>query len=217
MAKLMQKANTKCATRSCHAMAASRRARFCRACFLKQAKRSNGMRLVRRGGYNKGGKGVIGNKGGKGVIGNKGGKGAIGNRGNGTVGKQRATRSKHAGKRSGQKRCAKYALLVKAHWLQKIFTREKVWEIRGSMTTRRGWIHFAESKAGGKLVGRARLVGCVEIPRQHFSTHFEHHRVADAGDVPYKRIFAWKLDGAERFEKPFVYKHKPGAVIWASV
>ena len=61
---------------------------------------------------------------------------------------------KSAGRRSGVKRCAKFALVVKKYWLDKILAREKDWEIRSCSTARRGLIHFAQSKAGGKLVGR---------------------------------------------------------------
>ena len=131
--------------------------------------------------------------------------------------KTRGTRKRMAGKRSGIKRCARHALVVKKQWLDKIVAGEKAWEIRGCATKRRGWIHFAESKAGGKLVGRARLVDCIPIPKQTFSKHVRQHCVANVSEIPYKRIFAWVLENAERFSKPYVYKHRPGAVIWVSV
>ena len=70
------------------------------------------------------------------------------------------------------KRCAKFALVVKKHWLDKILAGEKDWESRGCSTTRRGWIHLAESKAGGRLAGRARLVDCVELNNQRLSNMF---------------------------------------------
>ena len=62
---------------------------------------------------------------------------------------------KDAGKRSGLRRSAKKALVVKKKWLDLILAGRKTWEIRGSSTSKRGWIHFAESQAGGKLRGRA--------------------------------------------------------------
>jgi hypothetical protein len=122
-----------------------------------------------------------------------------------------------AGKRSGLKRSAKFALVVKKHWLDKILAGEKDWEIRGSSTTRRGWMHFAESKGGGKLVGRARLVDCIKIPKDTFQSHAHRHLVTNVADVPYQFIFAWVLEDAERFTEPFVYSHTPGAVIWVKV
>ena len=124
---------------------------------------------------------------------------------------------KRAGKQSGLKRSAKYALVVKKQWLDLIFAGDKDWEIRGSSTARRGWIHFAESKAGGKLVGRARLVDCFSVPRSSFMQHINRHCVRTLSEVPYRRIFAWVLKEAERFEKPFVYKHRLGAVLWVKV
>ena len=128
-----------------------------------------------------------------------------------------AANARTAGRRSGIKRCAKFALVVKKHWLDKLLTGQKDWEIRGCATTRRGWIHFAESKAGGKLVGRARLVDCIHVPKATFGSHVRRHRVTNVSDVPYKKIFAWVLEDAERYMKPFYYEHNQGAVIWVKV
>jgi len=106
---------------------------------------------------------------------------------------------------------------VKTHWLDKILAGEKDWEIRGCATARRGWIHPAESRAGGTLVGRARLVDCIPIPRATFNSHVRRHCVRNVADVPYKNIFAWVFEDAEHFAKPFDYKHTLGAVIWVKV
>ena len=89
------------------------------------------------------------------------------NAGNTITGREKRS----AGRRSGIKRCAKIALVVKKHWLDKILTGEKDWEIRGCATARRGWIHLAESRAGGILVGRARLVDCIRVPKATFKRH----------------------------------------------
>ena len=115
------------------------------------------------------------------------------------------------------RRSAKRALVVKKRWLDLILAGQKKWEIRGSSTAKRGWIHFAESRAGGKLVGRVRLVNCKRVPNSDFLKHTKHHCVTDMKDVPYKHIFAWVVEQAERFQKPFVYKHRKGAVIWVKV
>jgi hypothetical protein len=131
--------------------------------------------------------------------------------GNKTAGKQK----RKAGIRSGKRRSATIALVVKPEWLEKIFAKEKDWEIRGSRTQRRGWIHLAQSRAGGKLVGRARLVGCRQLPRESFMSHAARHCVRKLADVPYKNIYAWMLEAAEKYTRPFSYKHAAGAVIWA--
>ena len=55
-----------CATLGCGRQTASSRAKFCRECFLENARANNLKRRSFRGG------GVVGNKGGRGVVGNKG-------------------------------------------------------------------------------------------------------------------------------------------------
>ena len=61
---------------------------------------------------------------------------------------------KSAGERSGVRRSAKKALVVKKKWLDLILAGQKVWELRGSPTAKRGWIHLAESQAGGIFFSR---------------------------------------------------------------
>ena len=61
---------------------------------------------------------------------------------------------KQAGARSGVRRSAKKALVVKKQWLDLILAGRKTWEIRGSSTAKRGWIHLAESQAGGIFFSR---------------------------------------------------------------
>ena len=121
------------------------------------------------------------------------------------------------GRRSGLKLAARVALVVKKQWVDKILAGEKDWEIRGCATARRGWVHFAESKACGTLVGRARLADCIRVPRATSNSHVRRHCVANVAGVPYKSIFAWVFEDAERFAKPFVYKHSHGAEIWVKV
>ena len=124
---------------------------------------------------------------------------------------------KRAGKRSGVRRSAKRALVVKKKWLDLILAGRKTWEIRGSSTCKRGWIHLAESQAGGKLMGRVRLVKCFSVTPTMFKQHRNHHCVPCWNMLPYKTPHVWVLEDAERFEKPFEYEHKKGAVIWADV
>ena len=176
--------------------------KLCRSCFKKKAAASGAQ--------------SAGNAEAKGKprnAGNAEAKGKPRNAGN----KKKGIIKKAAGKRSGLKRSARVALVVKKQWVDKILAGEKDWEIRGCATARRGWIHFAESKAGGTLVGRARLVDCIRVPKAMFKSHVRRHCVTNVSDVPYKSIFAWVFEDAERFAKPFAYKHSPGAVIWVKV
>ena len=207
----MIKAIKKCCTRGCKNNATSPRAKFCAECFKKNARSSSCKRTVFGGNAN-GSPGNAGNS--QGSPGNAGNsQGSPGNAGNVKKGK----RKKMAGGRSGVRRSAKRALVVKKQWLDLILTGRKTWEIRGSSTTKRGWIHFAESQAGGKLMGRARLVSCHPVPRKSFDQQFDHHCVPCLDMVPYHPPYAWVLKDAEKFENPFEYKHKKGAVIWVDV
>jgi len=137
--------------------------------------------------------------------------------GNVKKGKVKKDACKKAGMRSGLRRSATKALVVKKKWLDLILAGTKTWEIRGSSTSKRGWVHFAESQAGGKLRGRARLVNCFCIPTESFHRHYKKHCVPSLSVVPYVKIYAWVLEDAEKFEKPFEYEHKQGAVIWVDV
>ena len=234
MVKTKAKASKKCSRPRCTNDAVSTRSKFCTACFKKNASLASSKRKVFGGGGvlgNSGntttarGKGVLGNRGntttarGKGVLGNRGntttarGKGVLGNGGNTTTGRKK----KRAGKRSGVRRSAKRALVVKKRWLDLILAGQKKWEIRGSSTAKRGWIHFAESQAGGKLMGRARLVDCFPVSRESFVRNFHQYRVPSLSMVPYHTPYAWVLEDCEKFDKAFNYEHKRGAVIWVDV
>jgi hypothetical protein len=228
-----------CATLGCGKQPASSRAKFCRQCFLESARTNSLKRQSFRGG-----RGVVGNKGNTTVGQSKinaaekrksfrGGRGVVGNKGNTTVGQSKINAAekrksfqgntetgqskRSAGKRSGLKRSAKHALVVKKRWLDKILDGEKDWEIRSSRTRHRGWVFFAQSKATGQSFGRARLVDCFELSADTFEAHAHRHCVAAWSSLTYKRAFAWVLEQAERFEKPFAYAHRPGAVVWVNV
>ena len=232
-----------CASRGCRHQAASPRSRFCTACVLAK-KTSAGKKGGTAGiGASKRKAGTKGGTAGSGASKRKAGKLSGGNTtrgaskrkagkvsgGNTTRGIRKREAGKRgglagsiadrrsAGRRSGKRRCAKYALVVKKEWLDKILSGEKTWEIRGCPTERRGWIHLAESQAGGKLVGRAWLGECLSIKEENFAKHVKRHCVTDLEVITYNRIFAWVLSKAKRFRKPFRYTHTPGAVIWVSV
>ena len=187
-------------------------ARFCSRCFVSNAKLKGSVSF----GNSSGNPGNAGNTSARGSLRNAGNPSASGNlRNAGNVMKGKA--KKDAGKRSGLRRSARKALVVKKKWLDLIFAGEKTWEIRGCMTSKRGWVHFAESQAGGKLRGRARLVNCFLVPKESFQRHYKKHCVPSLTMVPYVRIYAWVLEDAEEFKKPFEYEPKPGAVIWVDV
>ena len=188
--------------RRCGRQAKGPYARFCTPCFVANAKL--------KGSDSSGNSSASGNPG---NAGNSSASGNLRNAGNVKKGKVK----KDAGKRSGLRRSAKKALVVKKKWLDLILAGQKTWEIRGSSTSKRGWVHFAESQAGGKLRGRARLVNCFPVPTESFQRHYKKHCVPSLTMVPYVTPYAWVLEDAEEFEKPFEYEHKQGAVIWVDV
>lgn len=223
--------------KKCGRKVKSTRAKLCQICFREQA-RETGARSTGNAAGNPGSAGNAGNAAGNpGNAGNVKATGTLGHAGNvsatGTLanaGNVNATGNpsnagnhtkgpvkKRAGKRSGKKRSAKIALVVKQEWLNLILAGKKDWEIRGSNTTRRGWIHLAESRACGMLMGRVRLVGCKLVARSSFMKHAQHHCVASLADVTYERIYAWIFEDAERFRPPLEYEHRRGAVIWVKV
>ena len=176
------------------------RSKYCTSCFQVLAADAG----RKSGGNSQGNPGNAGNPYARGSAGN------VGNARKGAV-------KKHAGKRSGIRRSAKQALVVKKVWLDLILSGRKTWEIRGMATSKRCWIHFAESQAGGLLMGRARLVDCIPLSattEAGFKKDFTRHRVPSLKVVPYKRPYAWVFEGAERFSKPYRYEHRQGAVIW---
>ena len=98
-----------------------------------------------------------------------------------------------------------------------ILDGKKTWEIRGLRTCKRGWIHFAETQGGDKLLGRARLVNCLSVPHGDFQKYVDRHCVASLSEVTFDRIFAWEFADAERFSTPIPYAHTPGALCWNTV
>ena len=121
-----------------------------------------------------------------------------------------------AGRRSGVRRCTPMALTIKKKWLDLILAGTKTWEIRGTSTAFRGFIHFAES-GSGQLRGRAQLVGCRQLNRRKFMKYQHKHQVPNAEMVTYKNIWAWILKDAEPYENSFHYLHTQGAVIFVKV
>ena len=109
--KSKAKASKKCNRPRCKNDAASPRAKICIDCFKKNAALANSKRKVLGGNTT-----------------TRRGKGVFGNSGNTTTGGKK----KAAGKRSGVRRSAKRALVVKKRWLDLILARQRKWEIRGS-------------------------------------------------------------------------------------
>ena len=205
--------------RKCGRQAKGPFAKFCKPCFVVNAIRTGRDSF----GNSRGNPGNVGNLiGNPGNAGNSSASGTLMNVGNPTGSKRKGNmkngkEKKDAGKRSGLRRSAKKAIIVKKYWLNLILAGQKTWLIRGGTTLKRGWVHFVESEAGGMLRGRGRLVKCFRLPADSFHEHYSKHCVPRLTMVPYKTVYAWVFEDAEEFEKPFEYEHKQGAVIWVDL
>ena len=109
-------------------------ARFCSRCFVSNAKLKGSVSF----GNSSGNPGNAGNTSARGSLRNAGNPSASGNLRNAGIVKKGKVK-KDAGKRSGLRRSAKKALVVKKKWLDLILAGQKTWEIRGSSTSKRGW------------------------------------------------------------------------------
>ena len=113
---------------------------------------------------------------------------------------------KYTLRRSCLRRSSNVALRVQKKWAQMILEKTKTWELRTYSTTRRGFIHIAESGAGGMLVGRVRLVNCFQVTWSMLEGNRKRHRVPFAQWGRFAgRVYAWELDDAEKYEKPFPF------------
>lgn len=105
-------------------------------------------------------------------------------------------------------------LIVKDFWLNKIFDKEKCWEVRGSRTNKRGLIQLIGS-GSGQIKGIANLTDCIKLTKALYEKNREKHQIsAEYESLPYKQPYAWVLKDARRHERPISYSHPQGAVIW---
>jgi hypothetical protein len=111
-------------------------------------------------------------------------------------------------------------LLIKSPWIDEIISGRKIWEIRGSNTSRRGRIALIRS-GSGCIVGTCDLIDVVgPLTIQDFVDSTEKHRVNDfvlKGRLPYHRTFAWVIANVSALVTPVRYKHPPGAIIWVKL
>ena len=122
-----------------------------------------------------------------------------------------------AQKRSAQRRSTKAVLEVKNPWLDLILSGKKNWEIRGQHTERRGKIHLALSGTGGRLYGQCCIKDSFPLEKRDLQKGFAKHRITDLSAVCYRSPHAWVLSNPICYEKPFVYTHKKGAIVWVSL
>uniref|UniRef100_A0A7C6E0Y1 ASCH domain-containing protein n=1 Tax=Thermus tengchongensis TaxID=1214928 RepID=A0A7C6E0Y1_9DEIN len=112
----------------------------------------------------------------------------------------------------------KLGLIVREPYASLIVEGKKTWEIRKRKTRHRGPLGIV---SGGYLIGQADVVGVegpfrVEELLPHQDKHLaeEAFLKAYAGDEP---LFAWVLENAFRYEKPFYVPRRPGRVMFVDL
>ena len=111
-------------------------------------------------------------------------------------------------------------LIIKSPWIDKIFSGNKFWEVRGSHTKIRGKIALIKS-GSSKIYGTCELVDVAgPLSKKDLLDNMNKHCVPEslfADTLPYKKTYAWVLKNAERLEEPVPYNHPSGAVIWVKL
>jgi len=112
-------------------------------------------------------------------------------------------------------------LIIHKHWLNKIFSGEKTWEIRGTKTSKRGKIALIQ-KGSGEIFGTCELAEVIgPLSRRDLEVNRGKHQLpSDDLSVileQYTNPYAWVLSDVKRFDTPIPYNHPRGAVIWVKV
>lgn len=109
-------------------------------------------------------------------------------------------------------------LIVRPYWADRIFDFYKLWEIRGSNTSKRGKIGIAKSGTGC-IYGTVNLTDSIPLTKELWETNRKMHQVDISWEELlsiYKKPYAWIFEGdsAIRHQVPVPYVHPQGAVIW---
>jgi hypothetical protein len=112
------------------------------------------------------------------------------------------------------------ALIVADPWIGYILDGSKIWEMRSTAASHRGWFGLIR-KGTGAVHGVARLVGVgAPLSPDEMIATFEHHRIPEAmirsGEVA-KWNTPWKLADVRRLDRPVPYRHRSGAVTWVDL
>jgi hypothetical protein len=111
------------------------------------------------------------------------------------------------------------ALLIRHPFIDMILDGKKTWEMRGSRTIVRETVALVPS-GSGTVVGVCNLVDCVGP-----LTAVEYRKNArKAGTLPseaklgyYKKTYAWVVARPRYLNKPVLYRHPTGAIIWVTL
>lgn len=106
-----------------------------------------------------------------------------------------------------------HGLVVRPEPLRLILDGAKVWELRGTRTSRRGPIALIEG-GSGKIVGVADLADVIGPMTGETVTRNAEKTGYRVLPVTYPNFFAWVLRSAKRLPRAVSYTHPAGAVIW---
>lgn len=109
-------------------------------------------------------------------------------------------------------------LIVREPYATLIVEGKKVWEIRKQRTSVRGTILILSK---GKALGKAKLVDVLgPFTPEELAEHKDKHHADLEFLKEYskgKPLYAWVLEGAEKFERPKKVEIARGAQVWANV
>lgn len=104
-------------------------------------------------------------------------------------------------------------LIIRKVHLDKILAGTKTWEIRGSRTHKRGRIGLIES-GSGTIVGECDLIACTDKLNLNEYLRNQDKHLSNKDKLPYNTTFGWILTKPKRYNKPKIYCHPKGAIIW---
>lgn len=106
-------------------------------------------------------------------------------------------------------------LIIKEPYAGWILAGDKVIELRGSNTTKRGEIAIIKSGTS-KVYGTVEIVETfkIETRTQYEALRLKHCVGAERKDIRYKNLWAWVLEKPTIFQTPIEYKPKLGQQIW---
>lgn len=108
-------------------------------------------------------------------------------------------------------------LIIKPYWADLILNGEKTIELRSSNTKIKGKIGIIKSGTK-KVYGEIDLVDSIELTDDDYYNLSNEHKVnVRREDIPYKRMFGWKLENPIVYSEPKDYNHKKGCVIWVNI
>ncbi|MFS1430679.1 ASCH domain-containing protein [Vibrio splendidus] len=108
-------------------------------------------------------------------------------------------------------------LIIDKPWIELILSGIKTWEMRSTITKKRGWIGLVE-KGSGCISGVAYLSDCLEKKSfDELIDTFHFHQVPYSQQPKYmKWNTPWVLEQVNRIS-PVQYTHPQGAVVWVNV